>query len=486
MSVSDKHKDYVKNYSRWGIVRDCVEGSSAIKKARSSYDETNVEGSNTGVGLYNVEGSKYLPPPNPSDNSLDNIDRYRSYKARASFVNFTGQTKEGFMGMVNRQEPIIKLDANIEYLEENADGNGLGLKDVIKRTISEVMETGFYGILVDYPKAPEGQKTQENTKELKAYNKLYCAESIINWRYTNINGKNVLSLVVLEESIDVVDADGFGSTEEKQYRVLCLIDNIYYQKMYNNDGVLLDEIKMPLKFDGTKWNYIPFQFVGTIDNNSTPDKSVLYDIAELNIAHYRNSADFEESCFIVGQPTPVITGLTRAWVKDILEDGVQIGSRTAMLLPVGASASLLQASSNSMPTEGMNNKEAQMVKIGAKIISDTSGGVETAETAKIRFAGQNSKLGSVVSNVESAIEKCLYWCSIFMGGNPENNEIEINKQFYDATVNPQLIIAKIQLMDRGVIGISDVRTSLRKSGLIDADKTDEEIDAEIIGIDPLA
>jgi hypothetical protein len=72
-----------------------------------------------------------------------------------------------------------------------------------------------------------------------------------------------------------------------------------------------------------------------------------------------------------------------------------------------------------------------------------------------------------------------------MGGNPENNEIEVNKQFYEATVDPQLIVAKMQLMDRGVITISDVRDSLRKSGLIDADRSDEDIDEELEMEDPL-
>ena len=485
MPVSDKHSDYVANKLKWEAVRDCVEGSQAIKTARS-YESNSEVTANNGLGLYNVAGSRYLPPPNPSDNSLDNQDRYSAYKKRASFVNFTGQTKEGFMGMVNRQDPTIELDPPVEYIEENSNGGGLPLEHLIKRAISEVMETGFYGILVDYPTAPEGvMLTRAITSNLRAYNKPYCAESIINWRTTNINGQDLLSLVVLEEKTEVVGDDGFGSTEECQYRVLCLIDGVYYQKLFDKDNNLVYEI-MPRKFDGSVWNYIPFQFIGSIDNNSTPDKAILYDIAELNIAHYRNSADFEESCFIVGQPTPVITGLTKSWVDEVLKSGVQIGSRTAILLPTDGAASLLQANANQMPSEGMKAKESQMVKIGAKIIADNSGGVETAETAKIRFAGQNSKLGTVVSNVESAIERCLAWCTEFMGGNPDNNEIEINKQFYDATINPQLIVAKIQLMDRGVISVQDVRASLRKSGLIDSDKTDEEIDDQILGMDPLA
>jgi hypothetical protein len=132
----------------------------------------------------------------------------------------------------------------------------------------------------------------------------------------------------------------------------------------------------------------------------------------------------------------------------------------------------------------MELKEAQMVRIGAKIITD-AGGVETAEAAKIRFAGQNSKLGMVVTNTERAILNCLSWAAEFMGGSGES-EVEINRDFYEATMNPQLLVASMQLLDRGVIGKSDVRDGLRKKGMINPERTDEEIDEEVGDIDPMA
>ena len=39
-------------------------------------------------------------------------------------------------------------------------------------------------------------------------------------------------------------------------------------------------------------------------------------------------------------------------------------------------------------------------------------------------------------------------------------------------------MAQIQLMDRGVIADTDLRTNLRKGGLIAAGRTDEEIEGE--------
>jgi len=126
----------------------------------------------------------------------------------------------------------------------------------------------------------------------------------------------------------------------------------------------------------------------------------------------------------------------------------------------------------------------QMVKIGARIIQD-QGGNETAEAAKIRFSGQNSKLGSIIINIEEGFYKCLYWAMDFMGGTVEPM-IKINKEFYDATIDPQLLMAQIQLMDRGVIAKDDVRDLMRKANLIDSERTNQVLDGDVESTDILS
>ena len=52
----------------------------------------------------------------------------------------------------------------------------------------------------------------------------------------------------------------------------------------------------------------------------------------------------------------------------------------------------------------------------------------------------------------------------------------INEDFYDKSVDPQTMVAKIQLFDRGIIGKADIRATLRKAGEIE--REDAEIDDE--------
>lgn len=106
---------------------------------------------------------------------------------------------------------------------------------------------------------------------------------------------------------------------------------------------------------------IPFVFFGANDNDESIDDAPLYDLAVLNLAHYRNSADYEEGNFISGQPSLFITGLTKEWVSDIVNQGnpIRLGARTANILGSGANAFLLQTDANSGLYEAMQDKKSR-------------------------------------------------------------------------------------------------------------------------------
>ena len=461
MPVSDKHPDYLENLSKWQLVKDCVSGSKAIKSRKAN----------------TLKGDAYLPVPNPEDLSDANKARYESYLQRANYVNFTGHTKKGMTGMVFRKDMICELPQSIDYIKENATGGGLSLEQLIKDILGNTLETARYGLLVDYPAADDNlTKSQVADLELEASILPYEAQSIINWRTTVINGKKKLSLVVLAEPFEKIADDGFSFEKVINHRVLKLVDGLYIQELHDHTGEIIQTFE-PTMASGERWKEIPFIFIGAQNNDETVDDAPLYDLAEVNLAHYRNSADYEESSFMVGQPTPILSGLTAAWVKDVLKGKVMLGSRSAVPLPEGGAGSLLQASPNSMPMEGMKAKEEQMIKIGARVIQDNSGN-ETAEAAKIRFAGQNSELASIVGNIEQALMIVFDWLGMFMGDDVEA-ELEINRQFYESSLDAQQVMALIQLADRGDISQTDIRAALRKTGFIDSSKTDDEIDSEI-------
>ena len=466
MPVSDLNPDYTNKLTQWEMVRDCVCGSQAVKSRNS--------------------GKRYLPAPNESDESKSNTARYQSYLFRAVYANITGNTKEGLLGMVFNREMTVDLPAQIEYLEADFTGGGLSLDQAVKEILGDTLELGRYGLLVDYPEADQGLTQAEVTNlNFAATVKMYPAESVINWKTDKFGSQTKLSMVVLREPVDVYADDGFSFDTLIYHRHLFMDEGVYKQVLYNeaDEVVFFDDEAgqpefeiVPRKSDGSTWSEIPFIFVGSENNDEIPDKSPLIDIAEVNLAHYRNSADYEESSFMVGQPTLILSGLNQTYIDKVLKDGLMLGSRAAIPLNEGGSGELLQADPNQMPLEGMKTKEELMVKLGAKIIQDVNGN-ETVDAAKMRFAGQNSKLGVIVGNVEDAIIKCFGWAMEFMGGTGDV-EYKMNRQFYDLSIDPQLIMAGIQLMDRGTIAKSDMQDKLRETGFLSADRSNEDINNE--------
>lgn len=457
MPVNTRHRSYSDHVSTWEKNRKCVAGAKVIKEA----------------------GTSYLPQPMPDDKSKQNADRYKAYVERANYVNFTGATEEGMLGMVFRKPIHAELPTELLYLTDNIDGMGLTIDQLVRTITSNALITGRIGLLADYPIVEAGQSKQSvEAMNPRAKLLIYRAEDIINWRVSPTPSGKKLTLVVLKEPTQVIADDGFEVIEKMYHRVLTIEGSVYIQRLYDEDNEPVGEEIIPRKANGTTWDNIPFSFIGSINNDEVVDKAPLSDIANVNIAHYINSADYEDSCYMVGQPTPWASGFSASWVKDVLKDEpVRIGSREFLLLPEGASAGLLQVEPNIMPREGMMDKEMQMIRLGARLITD-AGGSETAEGAKIRFAGQNSKLSAIVGNVEAGMINFFKHAAYFMGGSEDLIKIEINKEFYDRSIDPQLVIAQIQLLDRGVIALSDLRDNLRSGRLIATDRTDEDIDGE--------
>lgn len=465
MAVSNKHPDYERFIPAWQKTRDAVRGSVKVKEKKSLY----------------------LPVPDPQS-SDDRIGvesiRYKQYIKRALFTNFTGRTKNALVGAAFRKEPSFELPESLDYLVDDATGDGLGLMQLCKDELSNLLETGRTFFLVDYPQAEDGLSAEDVAAlDLRATIIPYTAEQVINWKTETIRGRKLLALCVLAEEYLTGD-DEFGHDTETQYRVLRLREDGYTQQLYRDEEPYTEEI-YPKRADGSTWDSIPAIFVGAKNNDPTIDDAPLSDIADVNIAHYRNSADYEESCFLTGQPTLFIThSLSPERWEEFNPMGIKLGSRTGHVLGENGSATLLQADPNSLVLEAMKAKEQAMVAIGARIITDRAGN-ETAEGARIRFASENSVLGDIVHNLSQGVLQCIKWVGEFMGV-AEEPEFAINREFYDKSVDPQMIMSMVTLLDRQILGEADIFDRLKAAGIVEAERTLEDIKEELGEINPLA
>ena len=445
---------------RWAPVRHALGGDIEVKK----------------------QGVKYLPMPNPSDQSGENKARYANYKERAVFYNVTRRTVDGWNGQVFSRDPIALFDDSMDDIWYDVDGEGVALDQQAKLALGSVMSYGRGGLLVDYPHV-DGPKTIAETAEggLRPTIHFYAPESIINWRTKKIGAKHVLSLVVLVEN-DTTSPDGFSIEVKSQCRVLRLTEaNEYTVEVWEknaNDIWIKTENYMMRGPKGEPVSRILFYPIGILKNTMACDLSPTYDLAMLNIAHYRNSADYEDSCFMVGQPTPVFAGLTQEWVEDVFKGNVELGSRAAVSLPVGGSAQLLQVNPNTMTMEAMKHKEAQMVALGARIIKDDSVS-KTLGESQMDEAGDNSILATAAKNVSAAYRMALAACGYLMGKSPDlaKYSYSLNTDFPAARLTPNERAQLIQEWQLGAITQSEMRAGLRRGGVATLDES--EYQAEI-------
>lgn len=448
--------EYAQALPGWQLVKRCVAGAREVRK----HDE-------------------YLPQPDPENKSPENLARYKQYKKRAMFLNITGRTRTGLLGAVFRKTAELELPTGVDYLKENASGDGTSLEQLSKDSVGECLDAGRGGFLVDFP-AVDGVSSMADLQGRRALIHHYGAESIIDWDEQVIDGVKRLAYVNLQECMTEFNPAELSRETYNQNRVLLLIDGRYVQRVYKEGAEGYAETT-PTDKSGQHFDHIPFSFYGAQNNDASIDKSPLEDLADVNILHYGNSATVEESGFISSQPTLFITTDIDpdSFIK-LNPNGMHIGSTRGYNLGKSGTATLVQAQETQLSRALMKDKEEQMLMIGARIVQQGSG-AETAEAVRIRYSSDNSVLGTIAGNVSEALKRAILDAQRFMIGEPDEagTVFWLNQSFFDETMTAQDILAQVQLWQQGFIAKSDVRTNLRQGGVLEADRTDELIDEEL-------
>lgn len=457
--VTYQHSEYLKRLGDWALIDDACEGEKRVKSKRT----------------------EYLPKLNPSDTSQQNADRYEQYLKRATYYNATGRTKQGLVGSAFRKTPVLEIPESLTYVKDDIDGLGNSIYQQSQSVLASVISKGRHCLYVDYPStSAEASRADLNEGSIKAIVVSIEASSVINWRTDRVGAVNKLTLVVISEQHEQVTEDGFGVETAGQYRVLKIEDGYYVVEIWRSNGKKYElvEAYRPTDGSGNYWRTIPFIFVGSENNDITVDTPPLLDMATLNIAHYRNSADYEDSCFFVGQAQPVITGLTEEWRNYIEKSGLYIGSRSPLLLPEGGSFSFAQVAPNTLIKEAMDTKERQMIALGARLV-EKGQAVKTATEAQAEQEVQHSVLSLAVSNVNEAYIVALSWLAQFMGAVSDSINYEINQDFTESSLDSQMLTALVGAWQSGVLPSSDLWGQFRKYGVIDPEKSDEDIKDEL-------
>lgn len=469
--VRTEHDGYAEYCDKWCRVRDVVAGQDTVHAA----------------------GTKYLP--RLIDQELSD---YNAMVMRTPFYNASWRTIAGLIGMMFRKEPEIEVPDTVTELLQDVTMSGTPFTVFAQEVAEETMEVGRVGVMVDHPPTVDNNGepiTVARAQELglRPTMQLYKAESIINWKFKTINNRYTLYMVVLKEDYTWPKSE-FEDNHEDRYRVLDLEPetNTYRVRVFRineRDGSdeLVSEVR-PL-MNGQPLNYIPFIFMSPDGVEADLDEPPLIDLVDLNLAHYRVTADYEHGCHFTGLPTPWIAGFQQITEEGKEPEKMYIGSSAAWVFPnADAKAEYLEFTGQGLGAleRNLDRKEQQMAVLGARLLAAEKRQAETATTTAIHRTGENSILSSISIAVSLGLKQCLVWFTDWANADSGQVDYELNKNFLPVTIDAQTLIAYMQTWQAGGLSEEEFFDLLQSGDLIEADKTFEEHQAQIESNPPMA
>jgi len=235
--------------------------------------------------------------------------------------------------------------------------------------------------------------------------------------------------------------------------------------------------------NGSTLSYIPFFFVSPYDARPEVEKPPALDLVNMNLAHYRNSADYEQSLYLTAQPTPFIAGQL-----DETRKPTSIGAGSIWYLPAGSTAGMLEFKGAGIGAiqDAMEDKENRMAALGARMISEAKTRNESQETARMRSTSELSLLTNTVNSVEYAVVSILKMAAEWAAINPDDVRVEINRDWIDGRMGGYEMLQLVRSWQSGAISRQTLHENLQKgeiiSGAIDYDEERERVESEMGGV----
>lgn len=431
--VETEHSLYQELKLQWQRCRDCVAGGDAVKS----------------------RGVLYLPP---LDSHKDRFEKYLEYILRATFYNATGRTVAGLSGGIFQKAPGVSV-TNSALKEQIKDITLTGepIDAFALKTTKEYLTTGRYGILVDM--------STEDAVTPRPYWVGYQAEQIVNWRFEKMGGDQELALVVLKEFVDSINpSDEFDFKAVKQYRVLRLVNGVYTQQIYKGTeeagGTIKfvgEEVYTPTR-RGVPLDFIPFALPW---GWSTPP---LLDLVDVNLAHYRASADLRHGLHFTALPTP--------WVAGLAGEGktLTIGSGTAWSLSENGKAGMLEFTGRGLGAvrTDMQDMQRMMATLGARLLEEAPHYAETALSVAMRHSSDYATLRTIAQVVEQQLSWALKVHSWWLGTEDlvakMKDTVELNKVFFDSSLSADELRALLLALQANTISYNTFYARLSATG----------------------
>lgn len=407
------------------LMRNAMDGESAVKRA----------------------GVLYLRKPGGFSSQTDlGVAAYEAYKDRAQFPEILAPSVAAMVGIVHGQDIKIELPTAMEFLLEDADGDGLPLEAFHRRVTRAMLVIGGDAILADAPTGGGNPYLVE-----------YSRDAVINWDD---------DFFVLDECGMV--RNGFAWQQQEKYRVLSF-DGGYVQEVYT-DGVGPVDVPVTGK-GGGRLPRIPFAVGSALDISPRIVPPPLIGVARAAKAIYQLSADYRHQLFWSGQETLVA-------INGDAPTAVGAGVVHSMMGAEGSTPDLKYVSPSCSGIEAhkiaMEDNRTAAVQAGARLLEQSDQVQESGAARSLRFASETATLTSIAMASCGLLERALRNVAMILGLPEDQVVVTPPADLLDRTMTAAEAEALMRVWQGGGMAWDTFYTNLQRGGITSSDRTAEQ------------
>ena len=425
MPINTVYDGYYNAVKKITVVRDFAKGSDAVK----------------------AKGEEYLPKLGGQT-----PDSYESYKTRGYLIPAVSPTAKAIKGSIMRKPPMFD-PVGAEYLLSDFNGAGVSVNEFVGDMITELLYAGGVGYLIEYSDAP--------------YAKSYTRENIVNFSS---------DYIVLSQQYTMQDPDDkYVQKTLTEYLELTFDENgNYIQNLWREKGkkYVIVETTTPTN-RGEALKVIPFVYASVGKTGIKDTDPILLHLANVNHDQYLLSTDHRQGLHWAALPTMFLFGSL------LDEDGnkkqITVGAGSANHIDDSdARVELLEFTGQGLASikAAVDDDISTMASIGAKMMTNQSGGVKAAETARIDASSETATLSIIANSVDSAMRSVLMLITDWL--NIGEIDFAINRDFIDVKLDPQALTALLQTWQSGGMSLHSFLYQLEKGELLPPKITAED------------
>lgn len=400
---------------------------------------------------------------------LESAIAYDSRLRRSTLLNAYRKTVSFLSGQVFQSDITFsdEVPETFETLAESIDIKKNALDVFAKRAFSNGLGKGVSIIMVDAPKAKEGEDVirtvaDEKAAGFRAYFKEIDPEMILGGL---VGDEGRLIQIRIQESVQE-RVGRFGSKTIQRVRVL---EPGTWETHTVDDKGSVSQVESGTTIPGV----IPIAiFIPGDETTILTGETPLMDLAELNSKHWRSSSDQDNILHVARVPIMFTKMVDLAAVPIGTANAINSNDADASMEYVEHSGAAIAAG-----RVDLEDTQAQMALYGLQQLIPRTG-TQTATEKALTSSESSSSLATWTIEFESVVQEAFEYMGMFLGEAFPANGVTLNKEFGLGTADPEELAKILESYDKGLLSAQAAFSEFKRRGVFEEHLSFEDMEAD--------